>query len=166
MSRSSHIMIVSDDEAARRHLTDAFRTAGWLSDAKQSPTLTIAVDQLNEVYRDGSKADSAPDCLLIDYRSRYDNVHHAIAAIRRCDAGASLPIVVLTTALQGESTSAQPYTFGVLWIHLMSYDLPSLSSLARALRRILAGRGDIFRRSSWIRDDDLPRLALLIGDDR
>ncbi len=190
MSAHPRVSIVSEDGAARRSLTAAFLDAGWQSDADQFPTLTAAIEYLQEMSkdgswdgsqvgsqdgsrdwskessRDGSAADSAPAVLVIDYVSRSDDIRHAIAAIRRCDAGAALPIVVLTTALQNEAPPVQLFTFGVLRVHLSSYGLPSLVAMARALRRILAGRGDLFRRSTWIRDEDLPRLAILVGDIR
>ncbi len=155
-------MIVSDDDAARRCLADAFLAAGWLNDQHHATTVTHAIAHLEEVARGAS----IPDCLLIDCQARSDDALHAIAAIRRCDGAESLPIVVMTSAPQGVASPQRPYTLGVLWIHLLSYEPAALATTARALRRILAGRGDLFRRANWIRDDDLSRLALLVGSER
>jgi hypothetical protein len=155
-------MIVSDDDAARRRLRDASLGAQWQTGADPVPSLTAAVAHVQAA----ACGALAPECLVIDDHARYDQVHHAIAAIRRCDAGEPLPIVVLSTALRSASPTDHPYTFGVLRIHLMSHDLAALGSMARALRRILAGRGDLFRRGGWIRADELPRLAHPVGSAR
>jgi hypothetical protein len=84
------VLIVSEDDAARVLVHDAFLAEGWLFADDEFATLTDAIPYLQAV----TTPEAAPECLLIDCRALHDYGHSAIAAIRKCEGSEALPIVL------------------------------------------------------------------------